>query len=177
MSKKMQRMLLGGVAREAGVSTASVSRVLNQAPHISERLRERVNAAIDRLGYVPDGPARALASRRIGAIGALIPTLDNPIFGTMIDSLEKRLKCHDCLLLIATFRYDLNDELQALRTLVQQGVDGVVLIGHDHLPAVQTLLTRRGLPFLSCWHAEDDPTGPTSASITPHRPAIWRITF
>ncbi|WP_280554266.1 LacI family DNA-binding transcriptional regulator [Halomonas sp. 25-S5] len=160
MSKEVQRTLLGDVAREAGVSTASVSRVLNEAPHVSERLRERVNSAIDRLGYVPDGTARALASRRIGAIGALVPTLDNPIFGAMIDSLEQRLKRHDCRLLIATYRYDLDDELQALRTLVQQGIDGVVLIGHDHLQGVQTLLQRRGLPFLSCWHAEDDPDWP-----------------
>lgn len=156
----MQRTLLEDVAREAGVSTASVSRVLNRAPHVSERLRKRVEAAIDRLGYVPDGTARALASRRTGAIGALVPTLDNPIFGTMIDSLEQRLKRHDCRLLIATYRYDLDDELQALRTLVQQGVDGVVLIGHDHRPAVQALLTRRQLPFLSCWHSEDDPDWP-----------------
>ena len=160
MNTKMQRTLLGDVAREAGVSTASVSRVLNRAPHVSEQLRTRVEAAIERLGYVPDGTARALASRRIGAIGALVPTLDNPIFGTMSDSLEQRLKRHDCRLLIATFRYDLDDEFQALRALVQQGIDGVVLIGHDHRPAVRTLIEQRGLPFLSCWHSEQDPDWP-----------------
>lgn len=160
MNKATQRTLLEDVAREAGVSTASVSRVLNRAPHVSERLRERVEAAIDRLGYVPDGTARALASRRIGAIGALVPTLDNPIFGTMIDSLEQRLKRHDCRLLIATYRYDLDDELQALRTLIQQGLDGVVIIGHDHRPAMLTMLQRQRLPFLSCWHAHNDPEWP-----------------
>lgn len=160
MSKEMQRTLLEDVAREAGVSTASVSRVLNRAPHVSERLRASVEAAIDRLGYVPDGTARALASRRIGAIGALVPTLDNPIFGAMIDSLEHRLKRHDCRLLIATYRYDLDDEHQALRHLIQQGLDGVVLIGRDHRPAVRTLIEQRGLPFLSCWHAKDDPEWP-----------------
>lgn len=160
MSKEMQRTLLEDVAREAGVSTASVSRVLNRAPHVSERLREKVEAAIDQLGYVPDGTARALASSRIGAIGALVPTLDNPIFGAMIDCLEQRLKRHDCRLLIATYRYDLDDEFQALRTLVQQGVDGVVMIGHDHHPAMLTLLQKWRLPFLSCWHAEDDPDWP-----------------
>ncbi|PMR68259.1 LacI family DNA-binding transcriptional regulator [Halomonas heilongjiangensis] len=160
MHKATQRTLLEDVAREAGVSTASVSRVLNHAPNVSERLREKVTAAIDRLGYVPDGTARALASRRIGAIGALVPTLDNPIFGAMIDSLEQRLKRHDCRLLIATYRYDLDDELEALRTLIQQGVDGLVLIGHDHRPAALTTLQRRQLPFLTCWHAEEDPDWP-----------------
>jgi LacI family transcriptional regulator len=160
MGKETPHTRLGDVAREAGVSTASVSRVLNGAPHVSERLRERVEAAIERLGYVPDGTARALASRRIGAIGALVPTLDNPIFGTMIDSLEQRLKRHDCRLLIATYRYDLDDEFQALRHLIQQGIDGVVLIGRDHRAAVRTLIRQRGLPFMSCWHAQDDPDWP-----------------
>lgn len=151
MSKEKQRTLLEDVAREAGVSTASVSRVLNRAPHVSERLRARVEAAIEQLGYVPDGSARALASRRIGAIGALVPTLNNSIFGAMIDSLERRLKQHNCRLLIATYRYDLDDEFEALRTLVQQGIDGLVMIGHDHRPTVLPLLHRCRLPFMTCW--------------------------
>lgn len=161
MRKISQRTLLEDVARDAGVSTASVSRVLNRAPNVSERLRSKVTAAIEQLGYVPNGTARALASRRIGAIGALVPTLDNPIFGTMIDSLEQRLKLHDCRLLIATYRYDLDDELEALRTLVQQGVDGLVLVGHDHHQAALRTLQRRQLPFLTCWHSEEDPNWPS----------------
>lgn len=159
--KNDKRALLGDVAREAGVSTASVSRVLNRAPHVSQRLRAKVEAAVDQLGYVPDGTARALASRRVGAIGALVPTLDNPIFSTMIDSLERRLKHHDCRLLIATYHYNLDDELEALRTLIQQGIDGAVLIGHDHRPATLTLLRQHALPYLSCWHSEEDPDWPS----------------
>ncbi|WP_072819453.1 LacI family DNA-binding transcriptional regulator [Modicisalibacter ilicicola] len=156
-----KRTLLGDVARAAGVSTASVSRVLNGAPHVSERLREKVEAAVERLGYVPDGTARALASRHVGAIGALVPTLDNPIFSAMIDSLERRLKHHDCRLLIATYHYNLDDELEALRTLLQQGIDGAVLIGHDHRPAALALLRQYALPYLSCWHSEEDPDWPS----------------
>lgn len=57
MSERQRRTLLEDVAREAGVSTASVSRVLNQAPHVSERLKAKVESAVARLGYVPDGSA------------------------------------------------------------------------------------------------------------------------
>ncbi|XKH58986.1 LacI family DNA-binding transcriptional regulator [Halomonas sediminis] len=156
MNKELRNILLTDVAREAGVSTASVSRVLNRIPHVSKPLRVRVEAAIDKLGYVPHGTARALASRRIGAIGVLVPTLDNSVFSTGINSLEQRLKHHDCRLLIATYRYDLDDEFDALQTLIQQGVDGLVLIGHDHRPLVLTTLKRRKLPFLTCWHGIDD---------------------
>ncbi|WP_404298260.1 LacI family DNA-binding transcriptional regulator [Halomonas sp.] len=160
MNNKLQNALLADVAREAGVSTASVSRVLNRAPHVSKPLQARVEAAIAKLGYVPHGTARALASRRIGAIGVLVPTLDNPIFSTAINSLEQRLKRHDCRLLIATYRYDLDDELEALHTLVQQGVDGLVLIGHDHRPGILTTLKRRKMPFLTCWHGLHDADWP-----------------
>jgi|AntRauTorckE5430_2_1112549.scaffolds.fasta_scaffold06846_1 LacI family transcriptional regulator len=156
MNSEFKNALLADVAREAGISTASVSRVLNQAPHVSNQLRARVEAAIDKLGYVPHGTARALASRRIGAIGVLVPTLDNAIFSTGINSLEQRLKHHDCRLLIATYRYDLNDEFEALKTLIQHGVDGLVLIGHDHRPLMLSTLNRRKLPFLTCWHGIDD---------------------
>ena len=160
MNDRPTRALLEDVAREAGVSTASVSRVLNGAPHVSDRLRKKVEAAVGRLGYVPDGSARALASRRIGAIGLLVPTLDNPIFGTMANSLERRLKEHDCRLLLATYRYDVEDELQALRTLVQHGVDGVVLIGHEHLADAYHLLHQRQLPFLTSWQTHDKAEAP-----------------
>lgn len=161
MNKELQHTLLADVAREAGVSTASVSRVLNRAPHVSSQLRVRVEAAVDKLGYVPHGSARALASRRIGAIGVLVPTLDNSIFSTGINRLEQRLKHHDYRLLIATYRYDLDDELEALHTLIQQGVDGLVLIGHEHRPSALTTLKRRRLPFLTCWHGIDDADWPS----------------
>lgn len=160
MGRQLKHALLADVAKEAGVSTASVSRVLNRAPHVSRQLQRRVEAAVDKLGYVPHGMARALASRRIGAIGVLIPTLDNPIFSIAINSLEQRLKYHDCRLLIATYRYDLDDELEALQTLIQQGVDGMVLIGHDHRPEVLATLKRRKLPFLTSWHDIDDANWP-----------------
>jgi LacI family transcriptional regulator len=161
MNRELQNALLADVALEAGVSTASVSRVLNRAPHVSKQLRARVQAAIDKLGYVPHGTARALASRRIGAIGVLVPTLDNSIFSTGINSLEQRLKHHDCRLLIATYHYDLDDEFEALQTLILQGVDGLVLIGHDHRPLVLATLKRRKLPFLTCWHGIDDVDWPS----------------
>lgn len=161
MTKSSQRFLLEDVARAAAVSTASVSRVLNNAPHVSERLRSRVQAAIDELGYVPHGTARALATRRVGAIAALVPTLDNPIFSTMIEGLERRLKWHDYRLLIATYHYDLQDEVEALRGMIQQGVDGTILVGHDHLAETLRLLALHEVPYLSCWHATRDPDWPT----------------
>lgn len=152
MNNGNRRALLEDVARAAGVSTASVSRVLNNAPHVSDRLKATVETAIAEIGYVPDGSARALASRRSGVIGAMVPTLANPIFSLLIDSLERRLKSHDYRLLIATYRYDLDDEAESLKTFVRQGVDGVVLVGHDHTANAREWIERYQLPYLTCWH-------------------------
>ena len=77
---------LADVADVAGVSTATVSRALNQPGTVTPQLRERVMAAVDALGYVPHGPARALASRRSYTVGAVVPTIDNAIFARNIQA-------------------------------------------------------------------------------------------
>ena len=71
---------LGDVARWAGVSAASVSRVLNYPEKVSPEIRERVMRAMGELGYVRDGAARALASRHSLTIGNVVPTLGTGIF-------------------------------------------------------------------------------------------------
>ena len=81
---------LEDVAHHAGVSTATVSRVLNQPDLVRRTLRDRVEASINDLGYVAHGAARALASRRSRIIGAIVPTIDNAIFSSSIQSLQKR---------------------------------------------------------------------------------------
>ncbi|MBU2409074.1 MAG: LacI family transcriptional regulator, partial [Gammaproteobacteria bacterium] len=68
------------VAKEAGVSTASISRALNSPESVSPALRLRVESAIAALGYIPDAAARALSSRRTRTIGAIVPTVDNAMF-------------------------------------------------------------------------------------------------
>jgi DNA-binding LacI/PurR family transcriptional regulator len=65
------------VAREAGVALGTVSRVLNDSPSVSPQLRERVNAAIDRLGYRPSSIARSLVSGTARSLAMLVPELNN----------------------------------------------------------------------------------------------------
>ena len=82
---------IGDVARRAKVSTATVSRVVNAPDSVRDALRARVEAAIVQLGYVPHAGARTLKSRRTGTIGAIFPTVDNAIFATAINALQRRL--------------------------------------------------------------------------------------
>lgn len=136
------------VARRAGVSTATVSRVINQPGGVRPALRAQVEAAVLQLGYVPHAGARTLKSRRTGTVGAIFPTIDNAIFAKAIDALQRRLAEADHQLLIATCGYDpAVEESQALN-LLARGVDALMLCGCAQRPALLARLKERGVPVV-----------------------------
>jgi len=139
------------VAREADVSTATVSRTLNAPGKVRPELAERVHAAIRRLGYVPHGAARALASHRSHTMGAVVPTLDNAIFARGIQSLQQRLSEDGYTLLLAMSEYDLAREVFQVGKLIERGIDGLMLIGEAHDPSLYALLDAKGLPYVNTW--------------------------
>lgn len=145
------RIKLSDVAREAGVSTASVSRVLNRDLRVNPRIREQVQAAIERLGYTPNSAARALASRKFRKIGAIVPTLQNPAFAAGVEALQHRLAREGYALIVASSDYNPEIELMQARILVSVGVDAMMLIGVDHLPALYGLLDEAAIPFVNAW--------------------------
>jgi LacI family transcriptional regulator len=142
---------LQDVAIRAGVSTATVSRVINGAAPVSDGVRERVEAASRALGYIPNGVARALSSRRTGAIGAVVPTIENDGFARTVFALQKRLQAAGRTLLLANSDYDLDVELDEVTRLLSQGVDGLVLIGGDHRPELAALVERKRVPLVEIW--------------------------
>lgn len=103
------------------------------------------------LGYVPHGAARALASRRSRTIGAVFPVVDNPIFATATQALGRELATLGYTLLLATHQYDLGTEVDVARVLLERGVDGLVLVGLDHDPALFSLLAQAGVPYELTW--------------------------
>ncbi|HEY6134133.1 MAG TPA: LacI family DNA-binding transcriptional regulator [Rubrivivax sp.] len=134
------------VATAAGVSTATVSRVLNRPGAVREALRGRVVEAVSRLGYVPHAGARALKLQRSGTVGAIFPTIDNAIFAKAIDALQQRLADAGLQLLIATSNYDLETETRQAMNLVTRGADALVLCGVGQSPALLHFLHQRELP-------------------------------
>lgn len=149
---------LADVARLAGVSTATVSRALNQPAAVTPQLRKRVQAAVDALGYVPHGPARALASRRSNTIGAVVPTIDNAIFARNIQSLQARIFESGLTLLLASSDYNYERERREVQTLVERGIDGLLLVGESREASVYDLLKKMGVPYVNTWlYREDSP--------------------
>ena len=146
----------GDVARAAGVSTATVSRVINQPNSVRAGVRQRVETAIEELHYVADAAARALASKRSRCIGAVIPTLANAIFADGIEAFESRLNHASLSLMLTTSGYDSNHELTQVKTLIERGVDAVMLVGLNHDPLIYTLLEQRNIPFVLTWAYSSD---------------------
>ena len=146
-----KKSTLQDVADAAGVSTATVSRCLNQPDKVKPDVREKINNTVRKLGYVPHGAARALASRRTYTIGAVVPTIDNAIFSEAIQYLQQGLSQHNYTLLLAQSGYALKEELREVNSLLGRGIDGLVLVGEEHDPAVLEAIEQQRIPYVNLW--------------------------
>lgn len=146
----------GDVAKAAGVSTATVSRVVNQPESVRAPVRLRVQEVIAELQYVADAAARALASKRSRCIGAVIPTLANAIFADGIEAFETQLNQAGLSLMLTCSSYDSHHELTQVRRLIERGVDAVMLVGLDHDASIYALLQQRKTPYVLTWAYHSD---------------------
>ena len=137
------------VARAAGVSTATVSRAINRPEVVSADLRERVALVVKQLGWVPDGAARALTTRRSYTIGAVFPTLSVGDFARATQAIQAELLQAGYTLLLACSEYDFDQELLQVRKFIERGVDGLILVGRAHHPDLASLLMQRRTPFVT----------------------------
>jgi LacI family transcriptional regulator len=138
---------LADVAQLARVSTATVSRCINQPSTVSVELRTRIDKAIKQLGWVPHAAARALVTQRTRTVGAIVPTLANENFARAIQVMQEALEQQGYTLLLACSEYDLSRELRQVQKLLERNVDALVLVGEAH-PAVHKLLAARTLPVI-----------------------------
>jgi LacI family transcriptional regulator len=154
-----QRVGLRQVAAVAGVSTATVSRVVNRPETVSEPLRTRVNLVIDKLGWVPNAAARTLSSNRSGAIGAIFPALVGDL-SRAIDAMQDVLGERNLMLLLARSQYDPDTEFRQARKLVERGVDGLILVGRTRTAAYEEFLRKVEIPFVNSFVFDEVAHGP-----------------
>lgn len=154
LMRMSQRITLEDVARVAGVSTATVSRVLSRPDVVRASTREQVLSAVQQLDYQPDAAARALASGCTHTVGCVIPTLDHAIFARSTQALQTTLARAGYQLLVASHEYDPAIEFEVVRTLQQRGVDALVLVGTDHSPQLWKALAGWDKPALLTWSCD-----------------------
>ncbi|HWI80566.1 LacI family DNA-binding transcriptional regulator [Ramlibacter sp.] len=139
------------VALLAGVSTATVSRALNTPEHVDPATLQRVREAMAKLRYVPHGVARSLRSQRSRMIGAIVPSFDYALYARTTSALQQLLSAHGYAVVLAEHDYDLGQELQVTRHLIEHGVDAFVFVGVEHDPRLYALLEDYGRPFVLTW--------------------------
>jgi alanine racemase len=146
----MRRPKLHDVAAQAGVSEATVSRVLNGRPGVGQETRQQVLTALDVLGY--ERPA-ALRSTSAGLIGLVVPELVNPIFPTFAQHIESALAGHGYTPVLCTQTPGGVTEDEYVEMLLARGVAGIIFISGLHAdstadPGRYHALVQRGLPVV-----------------------------
>ncbi len=139
------------VARLAGVSTATVSRVINSPDQVDAKTRRLVRDAVTKLRYVPHGAARALRSHRSRMIGAVVPSFDYALYARTTSAMQAVLDSNGYSLVLAEHHYDLNVEVRITEQLVGRGVDAFVFVGLHHDAALFALLEDYGRPYVLTW--------------------------
>ena len=147
---------LQDVADLAAVSTATVSRCLNNSGHVTEKTRLKVQQAIQTLGYSPNFGAQALAAKRTNTIGAIIPTMENAIFARGMQAFQETLAENGITLIIASCSYRPELEEEQIRSLVARGADALLLIGQSRPDATYQFLARRNIPYVLAWAHKKD---------------------
>ena len=148
------RITLADVARAAGVSPITVSRALRGERAVDPALVERVQAASDKLGYMPDPAARALASQRSNHVAILIPKLSNALFVDLLDAAQQTLRTAGFQTLIGVTHYDEEQEEQLLREQLLHRPAGLLITGLNHNATTLELIARNRVP---CVHLMDLP--------------------
>jgi LacI family gluconate utilization system Gnt-I transcriptional repressor len=148
---------LSAVAKLAGVSSITVSRVVRVPNLVAPETRDRVEAAMRELGYVPNQLAGALASARTRSVGVLVPTIANSIFADTVQGLSDELEPLGYAVILAQSRYDAAREDHMLSALLSRRPEAIIMVGSPATEEGARLLRRAGIPIVETWELPDTP--------------------
>lgn len=151
-SPKTRNTTIIDVAREAGVSYTTVSRVINGKDHIKPDKRERVRHAMDRLGYVVNQQARSLARGRSQVIGLLVPDLGSSYVGEIVRGIDQALQPVNYDVILYTTHRQLVKESAYVTSISQGLADGLILISPTDPEMYVSSLQARNFPFVLLDH-------------------------
>lgn len=159
MTKQARRLTLDDIGELAGVSRATVSRVINNYPHITPEVRERVQKVIAETGYKPNKIAQSLASNRTGIIGLVIPhtaqtIMSDPYFLHLINGITQKSNQHALTLALFLF-HSMNDEIQTAHLLFNNNlVDGLIITADRKENPFAQRVIRHDIPFVVIGRSE-----------------------
>ena len=149
------------VAALAKVSIATVSRTINGAPVVSDRLSKRVWQAIHQLGYFPNTHARTLVSGRSRLFGIIVENITNPFFPELIQSFEEVAVAHGYEILVSSSNSNPAILTTCVRRMLERKVDGVAVMTFGEEESVLDQLMHRNVPIVLAEFKLEDPKGST----------------
>lgn len=154
---RKRRATLSDVARKAGVSPVTVSRAIRHPEMVSEQLRERIDAAIAALAYIPNHLASALASTRTGIIGVIVPSLTNGVFDDYLNAIQDVFTPAGIQVLVLNVRYSEVEEERAIQTLMGYHPEAFILTGVDQTDRSRQMLRNSGVPVVQTMDVAAEP--------------------
>ncbi len=145
------RVTMDEVARLAQVSTSTVSRVLRHPAIVSPELAAKVQAAVERLGYLPNFMAGGLATASTRQIGVVVPSITNAFFSATLDALTDRLTQGGYQVLLGTSSYDETREEALIESFLAWSPAAIVLTGLRHARRATRLLLDARVPVIEMW--------------------------
>lgn len=136
------------VARQAGVSPATVLRVVNRPELVAVTTRTKVQEVMLDLGFVPNASAQALRRGRSQLIGALIPHISNSVFADFTDAVQKVFSEVGYNVMLGVHHFNPKDKLRQARSLVQAGIEGLLIVGYEHDPALFEALAQKKVSYI-----------------------------
>lgn len=148
---------MADVAQAAGVSAITVSRALRVPEKVSPKARDKVQAAIDRLGYTLDPAASALASGRTDIVALLVPSLTNSVFADVLRGIYDQLADTPYSVQIGNYQYAPSTEEKLIRSFLRQKPACLIIAGMDQTPASIDLLRNANCPIVQIMEHGPDP--------------------
>ncbi|HEX8141322.1 MAG TPA: LacI family DNA-binding transcriptional regulator [Pyrinomonadaceae bacterium] len=136
------------VAREASVSTATVSHVINQTKYVTDATRQKVLRAIEKYNYYPNAHARTLASGRSNIIGLVVSDISNPFFPELVKSMAQEAFLRGYNVLLVDTNYDADRAALYVRRMIELKVSGVALMTAELDPQLLDDLVRKHVPVI-----------------------------
>ncbi|WP_111641118.1 HTH-type transcriptional regulator GntR [Marinimicrobium alkaliphilum] len=155
--KARKKVTLADVARMAGVSSMTASRTINYPEKVSEQLRDKVQQAIDTLGYIPNQFASSLASARSHVIGVAIPSLSNTVFNEVLRGIYDVTGRAGYKVVLVDTHYCPAEEERLVRTLLSQSPEAMIITGADQTDACRTMLRRSCVPVVQMMEMVEAP--------------------
>lgn len=154
---KKQSVTIYTVAQEARVSMATVSRVVNGNPNVKPETRKKVLEVIKELNYRPNAVARGLASKKTTTVGVVIPAITNDYFARLALGIDDIASMYKYNMILTNSDADDGKALQVVRSMMAKQVDGIIFMGHDITPDLQTEFENSTVPVVVAGSMTNDP--------------------